>query len=131
METSGYGILNLTRAWSLCIGRPPQLAPQEIKVGKPSAIDEIEHKEWVPYTDQGMSSDKSLYQQGNIRSVYEGFARLSEIVSITAYKLYSDESPATGHMILACYTEYLRWYDNLPDHLRLGANSTPAVLFTQ
>jgi len=37
----------------------------------------------------------------------------------------------TRDVLLDFYTGYLYWYDNIPETLKLGLNSTPAVLFKQ
>jgi hypothetical protein len=33
--------------------------------------------------------------------------------------------------LLSTYTQYLDWYDQIPEVLKLGINFTPAVLFVQ
>ncbi|KAM0211849.1 hypothetical protein ACHAPQ_006046 [Fusarium lateritium] len=43
---------------------------------------------------------------------------------------YTDDGkPLTAREILSMYTQYLNWYDRIPEVLRLGHNFTPAVLF--
>lgn len=37
----------------------------------------------------------------------------------------------TARGLLSTYTEYLDWYDSIPEVIRLGHNFTPAVLFIQ
>ncbi|GJC97042.1 nitrate assimilation regulatory protein nira [Colletotrichum higginsianum] len=43
---------------------------------------------------------------------------------------YTDDGrPLTSRDLLGIYTQYLNWYDRIPEVLRLGHNFTPAVLF--
>ncbi|KAM0198381.1 hypothetical protein ACHAPI_003904 [Fusarium lateritium] len=43
---------------------------------------------------------------------------------------YTDDGkPLTARELLSMYTQYLNWYDRIPEVLRLGHNFTPAVLF--
>lgn len=45
--------------------------------------------------------------------------------------LHSPGKPLSARDLLNIYTEYLNWYDRIPEALRLGHNFTPAVLFAQ
>ncbi|KIV82182.1 hypothetical protein, variant [Exophiala sideris] len=126
-----WGCYTLEQAWCLTIGRASQLRPEEIKVSKPLKIDEIEDEAWIPYSDEGVNHDISLHQRSNLRSVYKTFAELSGIVHQTTTCLLSDDTRNITAHIKALYTEYLQFYDDLPDALRLGGNSTPPVFFAQ
>lgn len=64
-----------------------------------------------------------------MRSVYKCFCELSELVHQSLYILYSPGRPLTSRDLLGIYTQYLNWYDSIPEVLRLGHNFTPAVLF--
>jgi len=103
----------------------------EITVQKPLIVDEIEWEEWVPYTDEGLALNSVTRQESNVRLVFKCFSELGEIVHNATVLLYSDKPILNSHKLLEIYTQYLQWYDNLPDQLRLGGNSTPIVLFTQ
>lgn len=70
-------------------------------------------------------------QLSNVRSVYQCFCELNEIVLQSLYVLYSPVQGLTAAKMLQIYHQYLDWYDQLPEAMRLGHNSTPAVLFTQ
>ena len=98
---------------------------------KPEVVEEIEQREWIPYTDEGMPTERNWTQPSNIRSVYKSFCELSEVVHDTLFTLYKPEGRLTSQKILDCYTRFLNWYSSLPDVLRLGQNFTPSVLFTQ
>ncbi|KAM0276517.1 hypothetical protein ACHAQH_006666 [Verticillium albo-atrum] len=53
-----------------------------------------------------------------------------ELVHQSLYVLHSPGRPLTSRDLLSLYTQYLNWYDRIPEVLRLGHNFTPAVLFT-
>ncbi|KAJ9651383.1 hypothetical protein H2198_009327 [Neophaeococcomyces mojaviensis] len=125
-----WGCFSLEQAWSLCVGRVPQIDLQDIKVHKSIIVDEIEREEWIPYTDEGLAPNSATRQEGNMQLGFNSFSDLSELVHEVTDILYSDKLPLSGHKILTIYTKYLQWYENLPDQLRLGGNSTPTVLFT-
>ncbi|KAI1625202.1 fungal-specific transcription factor domain-containing protein [Exophiala viscosa] len=124
-----WGCYTLEQAWCLTIGRQSQLRPEEIHVTKPLKIDEIEDEPWVPYNDEGVNPDTTLHQRSNLRSVYKVFAELSGIVHQTNTILLSDDTRSINAHVRALYTEYLQFYNSLPDALRLGGNSTPPVFF--
>jgi hypothetical protein len=124
-------LISILRAWSLCMGRLPQMPRKAIRVDKPPIVSDKEDREWIPYTDDGMPLERNCTQPGNLRTVYNTFCKLSEIVHETMFVLYKPESRLTSRTILAVYTKYLDWYNSLPDILRLGKNFTPTVLFTQ
>ena len=105
---------------------------------------------WIPYTDDGKPYDppkrhiggveltvpgaplqRSCEQPSNVRSVYKCFCELSELVHQSLYVLHSPGRPLTSRDLLNIYTQYLNWYDLIPEVLRLGHNFTPAVLFAQ
>lgn len=85
----------------------------------------------MPYTDEGINPDLSLHQKSNLRSVYKTFAELAGIVHQTNTCLLSDDPRDITGNVRALYTEYLQFYNSLPDALRLGGNSTPPVFFAQ
>ncbi|CAI4214216.1 unnamed protein product [Parascedosporium putredinis] len=98
---------------------------------KPAIIDDIEASLWIPYTDDGVPLQRSCEQPSNVRSVYKCFCELSELVHQSLYILHSPGRPLTSRDLLGIYTQYLDWYDRIPEVLRLGHNFTPAVLFAQ
>ena len=138
-------------AWSLATGSLPQCSCFPHLPPKPAIIDDIEASLWVPYTDDGTllpaSScneitaetknltgaplQRSCEQPSNVRSVYKCFCELSELVHESLYILHSPGKPLTARDLLNIYTQYLNWYDRIPEVLRLGHNFTPAVLFAQ
>ena len=135
-------------AWSLATGQLPQSSCLASLPPKPGIIDDIEASLWIPYTDDGegipavkgrlfsLTSlgaplQRSGEQPSNVRSVYKCFCELSELVHRSLYILHSPGRPLASRDLLAIYTDYLNWYDRIPEVLRLGHNFTPAVLFAQ
>jgi hypothetical protein len=80
---------------------------------------------------RGGPLEQNCVQPSNIRSVYKTFCELSEIIHRTLYTFYSPGSSVTSKALLEAYSQYIHWYDTIPDTLRLGHNFTPAVLFSQ
>lgn len=117
-------------------------------MSKPAIVAHVEKSSWVPYTDHGDTTKQlpayraltadpgapltaNCTQPSNVRSVYRTFCELSEIVHKALYVFYTPGVPLTGKALLEVYTEYIKWYDGIPEVLRLGRNFTPAVLFAQ
>lgn len=136
------------RAWSICIGRLPHFSKETKLMAKPAIVNHIERSSWVPYTDDGdianslpgfraLTADpgapleRNCTQPSNVRSVYKTFCELSQIVHRSLYVFYTPGTQLTSKALLDIYTEYLNWYDVIPETLRLGQNFTPAVLFAQ
>lgn len=63
--------------------------------------------------------------------MYECFCRLTELVHQALYHLYTPGQVPTGSALLSIYKECLDWYEQLPQFMKLGYNSTPAVIFIQ
>ncbi|KAI1359018.1 fungal-specific transcription factor domain-containing protein [Xylaria arbuscula] len=124
-----WGAFALDHAWSLATGSLPQCSWFLQLPPKPAIIDGIEASLWIPYTDDGAPLQRSCEQPSNVRSVYKCFCELSELVHQSLYVLHSPGRPLTSRDLLSIYTQYLNWYDSIPEVLRLGHNFTPAVLF--
>ncbi|KAA8636754.1 hypothetical protein SMACR_00182 [Sordaria macrospora] len=124
-----WGAFALDHAWSLATGSLPQCSCFPQLPPKPAIIDDIEASLWIPYTDDGAPLHQSCEQPSNVRSVYKCFCELSELVHQSLYILHSPGRPLTSRDLLKKYTQYLNWYDRIPEVLRLGHNFTPAVLF--
>ncbi|KAI1635250.1 nitrogen assimilation transcription factor nirA [Biscogniauxia mediterranea] len=124
-----WGAFALDHAWSLATGSLPQCSCFPHLPPKPAIIDDIEASLWIPYTDDGAPLQRSCEQPSNVRSVYKCFCELSELVHQSLYILHSPGKPVTSRDLLSIYTQYLNWYDRIPEALRLGHNFTPAVLF--
>ncbi|OTA58928.1 hypothetical protein K449DRAFT_116197 [Hypoxylon sp. EC38] len=124
-----WGAFALDHAWSLATGSLPQCSCFPHLPPKPAIIDDIEASLWVPYTDDGAPLQRACEQPSNVRSVYKCFCELSELVHQSLYVLHSPVKPVTSRDLLSIYTQYLNWYDRIPEVLRLGHNFTPAVLF--
>ncbi|KAF2967583.1 hypothetical protein GQX73_g5972 [Xylaria multiplex] len=124
-----WGAFALDHAWSLATGSLPQCSWFLRLPPKPAIIDGIEASLWIPYTDDGVPLQRSCEQPWNVRSVYKCFCELSELVHQSLYVLHSPGRPLSSRDLLNIYTQYLNWYDSIPEVLRLGHNFTPAVLF--
>ncbi|POR36001.1 Nitrogen assimilation transcription factor nit-4, partial [Tolypocladium paradoxum] len=142
-----WGAFALDHAWSLATGSLPQCSCFPHLPPKPAIIGDIEASLWVPYTDDGefrrrsgaaeladgrrvgAPLQRSCEQPSNVRSVYKCFCELSELVHESLYILHSPAKPLSARDLLSIYTQYLNWYDRIPEVLRLGHNFTPAVLF--
>ncbi|KAH6645551.1 hypothetical protein BKA67DRAFT_115813 [Truncatella angustata] len=126
-----WGAFALHHAWALTSHSLPccsstftaRLPP------KPATFLDAEDALWVPYTDE-IGNLQSLKQVSHTGSVFSGICDLSKLIHETLYTLLRPDHPPTSREILIVYTKYLSWYDLLPDVLRLGHTSTPAVLFT-
>lgn len=95
-------------------------------------MDEIEREQWKRYTDSKSEPETSgSSQESNLRQVFTAFSDLSALIHETILLLYSKEQLLNSQRLIAVYLQYLQWYSDLPDCLRLGANSTPVVLFAQ
>ncbi len=70
-------------------------------------------------------------QLSNVRSVYQCFCALNEAIHRSLYALSAPDTSLTLAKVLQIYRRHLHWYDQLPGNMRLGHNSTPAVLFMQ
>ncbi|KAI0190389.1 fungal-specific transcription factor domain-containing protein [Xylaria flabelliformis] len=124
-----WGAFALDHAWSLATGSLPQCSCFPHLPPKPAIIGDIEASLWIPYTDDGAPLQRSCEQPSNVRSVYKCFCELSELVHQSLYVLHSPGRPLSSRDLLNIYTQYLNWYDSIPEVLRLGHNFTPAVLF--
>lgn len=83
------------------------------------------------FDNAGAPLQRSCEQPSNVRSVYKCFCEISELVHESLYMLHSPGKPLTARELMKTYTQYLNWYDRIPEVLRLGHNFTPAVLFAQ
>ena len=126
-----WGAYSLDLAWCLATGSLPQLSHTAHLPPKPAIINDIEASLWVPYTDNGTPLQRSCEQPSNVRSVYKCFCELSELVHRSLYILHTPGRTVNARALQKVYTEYLSWYEKIPDVLRLGHNFTPAVLFAQ
>ncbi|KAI3571833.1 fungal-specific transcription factor domain-containing protein [Fusarium oxysporum f. sp. albedinis] len=124
-----WGAFSLDNSSSLVTGSLPNCSYTPHLPSKPAVIRDIEASVWVPYTDDGAPLQLQYEQPSNERSVYKCLCELSELVHKSLYLLHSPRKSITAQGLLGIYTEYLDWYNGVPEVLRLGHNFTPAVLF--
>ena len=115
----------------MIIGRVPHVSRNGVPRISPVIPEREELIKWIPYTSDGTSADRSLLQVSNVRSVYAAICQLIELVHDSLYLLYVPGRLLNSQDILNIYTRYLAWYSSLSVALRLGDNSTPAVIFMQ
>ncbi|KAF6515171.1 hypothetical protein HZS61_005077 [Fusarium oxysporum f. sp. conglutinans] len=95
-----WGAFSLDNVSSLVTGSLPNCSYTLHLPSKPAVVRDVEASVWVPYTDDDAPLQLQYEQPSNERSG-----------------------------LLGIYTEYLDWYNGVPEVLRLGHNFTPAVLF--
>ncbi|KAK7582933.1 hypothetical protein V3481_012228 [Fusarium oxysporum f. sp. vasinfectum] len=124
-----WGAFSLDNTSSLVTGSLPNCSYTPHLPSKPAVVRDVEASVWVPYTDDGAPLQLQYEQPSNERSVYKCLCELSEQVHKSLYLLHSPRKTLTAQGLLGIYTEYLDWYNGVPEALRLGHNFTPAVLF--
>ncbi|KAJ0279367.1 hypothetical protein COL940_006777 [Colletotrichum noveboracense] len=86
----------------------------------------------------GRDSESWYYAGQSIRLAIEmGLHQLQDdgdhdefaVQAATFWGAFALDQPLTSRDLLGIYTQYLNWYDRIPEVLRLGHNFTPAVLF--
>ncbi|KGQ02687.1 Nitrogen assimilation transcription factor nit-4 [Beauveria bassiana D1-5] len=123
-----WGTFALNQAWSFMSGNLPQISHLLCLPPKPAINSDVETSPWVPYVDGDVHLQPPV-QLSNVRTVYQCFCELNEAAHQTLYVLYSPGKSPGAADVLHNYCRYLNWYDQLPEGMRLGHNSTPAVLF--
>ncbi|SCO88889.1 related to nitrate assimilation regulatory protein nirA [Fusarium oxysporum] len=126
-----WGAFSLDIASSLVTVSLPNCSYTPHLPSKPAVKRDVEASVWIPYTGDGAPLQLQYEQPSNERSVCKCLCELSERVHKSLYLLHSPRKSLTAHGLLGTYTEYLDWYNGVPEVLRLGHNFTPAVLFTQ
>ncbi|KAH8742609.1 fungal-specific transcription factor [Diaporthe sp. PMI_573] len=124
-----WGAFALDHAWSLVMGSLPQCSRLPYLPSKPTIMPDTEASMWSPYTGDGRPLEESFEQPSNVGSVYKCFCELNELVHESLYTLHTPGQPLRGANVLYVYMRFTNWYDAIPAALRLGQNSTPAVLF--
>ena len=120
-----------TSTWSICIGRISQLPRTAINLDLPNVVEQYEQKLWRPYTDSGWMSIPGAEQPAVPTTLIRALSSLSEIVNDTVFMFYAPRERFTSRKLLDFYARYTRWFNNLPDKLRLREVTTPHVLCLQ
>lgn len=94
-------------------------------------IDNDQSSDWLWQTEYGNALEQRSQQSSDIRSIYNCFCNLSEIVHSSLYILYNPVSFVTSTKILNVYTRYLEWYSYLSKSLHQHDSPSPAALFIQ
>ena len=111
--------------------RVPHLSFHELPTLQPTRPEPEEHHKWVPYTGDGLEVNGNLTQISNSRTIHLAMCSLFEIQHESLYALHVPARLLRSQDVLKIYTRYLAWLDSLVDTIRLGGNSTPAVIFMQ
>ncbi|KAK3376353.1 fungal-specific transcription factor domain-containing protein [Lasiosphaeria ovina] len=125
--TTFWGAYSLDHAWTLVSVSLPQTSFRIPRPPKPPIIDALESLLWIPITDDGLYTKYS--QPSNTRTVFRCLCEISDLVHQSVFMLRTPGRPLTRDALLEIYTNYLDWYDGIPNSMRLGLSSTPAVLF--
>ncbi|RKF59746.1 Nitrogen assimilation transcription factor nirA [Erysiphe neolycopersici] len=126
-----WGAFALDQAWSLSCGRLPRFSENIKFVKKPRMVQRQGSANWAQFSkDDPAKSEIVSSQASNDWNAFVTFCDLSDIIYRSLYILYSPIEEITSIKLLACYTEYLHWYDSNPTKMRLGEAHTPAILFS-
>ncbi|POS83322.1 hypothetical protein EPUL_004722 [Erysiphe pulchra] len=100
-------------------------------VKKPRIVQKEGSTDWSQFCkDDPAKSELVSSQASNDWNVFVIFCDLSDIIHRSLYILNSPREKVTSFRLLACYTEFLHWYDSNPTKMRLGQVFTPAILFS-
>ncbi|KAL2211360.1 hypothetical protein CC79DRAFT_198480 [Sarocladium strictum] len=123
-----WGAFSLDCLLSVGVGSLPQYPLGSPCPPTPAVPLDIEQSPWLPYTGEILPRPPPSEQPSNIRSTYHWLCELAKRIYETLHILYSPDSQVNAAAVLNAYTGYLSWYDQMPEALRLGLNSTPSVL---
>ncbi|KAI9815128.1 MAG: hypothetical protein M1827_002971 [Pycnora praestabilis] len=123
-----WGCFTLDTAWSICIGRVSQLPRAAISLEKAIVVDAIENKPWRVVIDRNVPGLETE-QPSHTHRLLQQFSLLSEITNDTVYMFYAPRERFTSKRLLDFYDKYTRWFNALPNCLRLTHTPTPQVIF--
>ncbi|KAH8719850.1 Nitrogen assimilation transcription factor nit-4 [Beauveria bassiana] len=123
-----WGTFTLNHAWAMVKGELPHCLPALHRPPMPVISTDFETSSWAPYADGDVYFEPHK-QLSNVRSLYQYFCKLNETVHESLHLLYSPAQSLTAANLLQNYHLYLDWYDQMPEVMRLGHNSTPAAIF--
>ena len=113
MSSSSYGDRTLT---TVRLPFPPDnIQPSHLTLNPPPGTT-------LPYPAE---------QPCHIGAIYNCCCELSKIIHKSLYALYCSTTTINSKDVARIYNEYLDWYKNVPEILRLGRNFTPQVLVVQ
>lgn len=104
---------------SICVGRIAQLPRTAISLDHPNIIEEHKQKLWRPYTDYGLIDIPGTERPIQPTTFMRAMSSLSEIVNDPVFMFYAPRERFTSNKLLDLYARYTRWFNNLPDRLRL------------
>jgi hypothetical protein len=98
---------------------------------KPAIVSQLEVASWKQYLENPKRPEIVPSRPSNLRSIYELFCELCEIMHRGMYILYAPQNELNSSHVLDIYKSYTAWYNSLPELLHVQPNSTPTVLFVQ
>ncbi|KAK8118374.1 uncharacterized protein PG998_003000 [Apiospora kogelbergensis] len=122
------GAFTLNNTWALVMGLLPLTSRAPLLPPRPPMHLDIEASPWAPYPTEDANPMQHPFQQvSNTQSVFRCFCEISQLAHNAAYLTQTPNHPVTSSMLLYTYNQYLDWYGNIPEALRLGTNFTPPV----
>ncbi|KAK6858953.1 hypothetical protein PG995_004806 [Apiospora arundinis] len=126
--TTFWGAFTLNNTWALVMGLLPLTSRAPLLPSRPPMHLDIEASPWAPYPTEDANPMQHPFQQvSNTQSVFRCFCEISQLAHNAAYLTQTPNHPVTSYMLLYTYNQYLDWYGNIPEALRLGTNFTPSV----
>ena len=131
-----WRLLTTGRCWSNYMGRPPQLALDNITMKKFDVFPQEDAGVWAPWTDSGVSQTNS--QPARTRAVALQISTLCEISSdllLSFYRPNQLEKPLGKQAELKnlsdLHTRLEAWRRDLPKELEAKEGQLPQVLIMQ
>ena len=94
-------------------------------------VEDTDAEEWTAYTEEGLSPEVDTKSSRDTGLVFRSFCGLSAKINDALYLLYEPGGGLSIQKILDLHTQYLQWYDSLPEMLQLGQDYSPSALFVQ
>nr|POE75752.1 nitrogen assimilation transcription factor nit-4 [Quercus suber] len=113
---------------AVTFGRVSQLPRVATDMPKPMINDRLESQTWRPYEDTNMALSPCAEQPARSMLFVERYSTLCEIACEMVNTHYAPQERFTSQKLVAQYTQYQEWYQNLPDAFRLENTSLPYVL---
>ena len=111
----------------MSFGRVSQLPRCAADIESPPMNLHSEVQIWQPYEEQDMLDPAS--EQPDISMLFaDQLSKLSNLTSDMLNTLFAPRERFTPRQLAATYAQYQKWYENLPNALRLENTSLPHVI---
>lgn len=94
-------------------------------------VEDVEAEEWTAYTEEHLPPKVDIKSSKGTGLVFRSLCGLSAKINDTLYLLYNPGEELNIQKILDLHTQYLQWYEWLPEVLQQGQDSSPCALFVQ